>query len=107
MADAPFSLKQGATFRLSGTATQDSGAVFDLTGATLSAKLRDAGDALVETLTATVVSASGGTFTLTAASTTAWPPGLLRGDIKIVASGGSITFSETFTVRVERPVTRT
>lgn len=106
MADATFSLKQGATFRLSGTATQDSGAVFDLTGATLSAKLRDASEAEVATLTATVVSASGGTFTLTAASTAAWPLGLLRGDIKIVASGGSITFSETFTVRVERPVTR-
>lgn len=101
-----FTLKQGATFRLSGTATQDSGAAFDLTGATLSAKLRDAADALVATLTVALVSAGAGTFTVSAASTDAWPVGLLRGDILIVLAGGEKTFTQTFHVRVEKPVTR-
>lgn len=104
VADIP--IKQGATFRLSGTATQDSGAAFDLTGATLSAKLRDAGDAVVETLTVALVSAASGTFTVSSAGTAGWPVGLLRGDIKIVLAGGDISFTDTFTVRVEKPVTR-
>lgn len=101
-----FALKQGATFQLSGTAQQEGGAAWDLAGATLSAKLRDAGDAEVATLSAAIVSASGGTFTLSAGSTAAWPVGVLRGDVKIVLAGGTVTFTETFTVRVERPVTR-
>lgn len=106
MADTPFSLKQGASFRLSGTATQDGGGAFDLRGATLSAKLRDSGDAEVATLTVAAVSAVDGSFSVTAASTAAWPPGVLRGDIKIMLVGGEVTFTETFSVRVERPVTR-
>lgn len=105
MAD-DFILKQGASFALSGTAQQDSGAAWDLTGATLSAKLRDPGDVEVAALTAAIVSASAGTFTVTAGSTAAWPVGVLRGDLKIVLSGGITVFTRTFTVRVEKPVTR-
>lgn len=103
---AEFHIKQGASFTLAGAATQDSGAAFDLTGASLSAKLRDAGDAEVASLTAAVVSAAAGTFLLSAADTTAWPPGALRGDLRIALAGGAVVFTETFTLRVERPVTR-
>ena len=63
-------------------------------------------DAEVATLTAALVSAADGTFTVTAGSTAAWPVGVLRGDIKIVLGGGGVMFTETFTVRVDRPVTR-
>lgn len=101
-----FAIKQGATFALAGAATQPSGAAHDLTGAALTAKLRDAGNAEIAELTCALVSAAGGTFTVTAGSTAAWPPGVLRGDIRIALSGGTVAFTRTFTVRVDQPVTR-
>lgn len=107
MAGAPsFSLKAGATLRIAGVATQDSGAAHDLTGATLTAKLRDAGGTVVDTLAVTLVSAAAGTFTIEADDTSDWPAGLLRGDLRIALAGGDVVFSEDFTIRVTRPVTR-
>jgi hypothetical protein len=107
MADAQdFAIKSGATFSLSGTAAQPGGAAWNLTGATLTAKLRDAGGAEIASLTCAIVSPTGGTFTVSASDTTAWPVGTLRGDIRIAFAGGTVAFTETFTVRVERPVTR-
>lgn len=103
---AEFALKAGATFRLGGVAAQDGGAAYDLTGATLSAQLRDSSGALVATLAVALVDGAAGTFSVEAEDTADWPTGLLRGDLRIALAGGDVVFSETFTLRVGLPVTR-
>ena len=53
-----------------------------------------------------LVDAEAGTFSIEADDTADWSPGLLRGDLRIALAGGDVVFTETFTLRVERPVTR-
>jgi hypothetical protein len=107
-----FQLKQGDTFALAGSAKQDSGAALDLTGATLRAQVRPRDGAgfgvVVQELTYAVVSATLGTFTLsaTAAQTALWPTGRLACDLELTESGGAVVHSETVDVHVRAAVTR-
>jgi len=106
------SLKQGDTLTLAGTALQDSGAAVNLTGATLRAQVRtrDGGGfgAVVQELAFAVVSATSGTFTLsaTSAQTALWPTGRLACDLELTESGGAVVHSETVDVHVRPAVTR-
>lgn len=105
-------LKQGDTLTLAGTALQDSGAAVNLTGATIRAQVRSRDGAgfgtLVQDLTVAVVSATSGTFTLsaTAAQTALWPTGRLACDLELTDSGGAVVHSETVDVHVRQAVTR-
>jgi hypothetical protein len=49
---------------------------------------------------------ASGLVTLSAADTSSWPVGTLRGDVRIAFAGGAIAHSETFSVQVDQPVTR-
>ena len=84
--------------------TNADGTAFDLSTVVLSGTVRDAGGALVTSLP--VVSASiAGAASVMVPSTTAWPVGLLRGDIVVAAADGTAAISEAFGIRVEAPVT--
>ena len=99
--------KRGTTFSYSGLVKLPAGTW------TAACKLFN-GDALVETLTATLVAlgspgANGETHSLlleaTAAATADWPIAKLNGDIVFTASGGVVIATGNFRVIVERGVT--
>jgi hypothetical protein len=105
-------LKQGDTLTLAGTALQGSGAAVNLTGSTLRAQVRPRNGggfgAVVQELTYAVVSATSGTFTLsaTSAQTALWPTGRLACDLELTDSGGAVVHSETIDVHVRAAVTQ-
>ncbi|MGB1390297.1 MAG: hypothetical protein ACPG61_15575 [Paracoccaceae bacterium] len=91
-------IKPGAT--LEWAVTDDSG---DLTGTTIEAALAF-GD-FYYALTVTPVDLTVGTYTITAASTATFPPGRLDCDLKYTEAG-AVVFTDTFSIYVDRKVTR-
>lgn len=100
-------LKQGESFELEGQYCEDDGVTpKPLTGVTLKSQIRDSKDNEVATLTITVIDNSAGRYLLAAAEgTNAWPIGTLYWDIKETI-GTVSRISETYTIRVEKPITR-
>lgn len=98
------SIKQGAALVLNLQFTNADGTPADLSAVALSSQLRDATNLLIASLPITL-GATIGTASIEVADTTAWPIGVLRGDIKAVAAGLP-AYSQTFALRVERAVTQ-
>ena len=96
-------IKQGATFLLTLTITDVTGAPLDLGAATLAATLRTATGVVVEQLAVTPTGAAG-QATVLATDTAAWPVGILSGDIRVDGSGVT-SISSSFAVYVERAMT--
>lgn len=96
--------KRGDTFFLTVTRMDDAGAVVNLTGTTVAAKMRSGAAEI--TLTAQVTNAAGGTVALSAAAaaTELWTPGLYNCDVEFT-TGADVTSSDTFRVLVVEDVT--
>lgn len=97
--------KRGDTFQrhvalVRGTAAEPT------TGWTITSQVRDKDDALVATCNIGNRTDSAGTFTVTAADTTAWPVGTLYWDIQTVNADGVIVSTETVLIDCLRDQTR-
>jgi hypothetical protein len=97
------SIKQGASLSLALAFSNTDGSATSLTGATITAQVRDSSDLMIAALTASVGS-SAGQATLAASDTSSWPIGTGRCDIKMTQAG-LISFSDTFNIDVQRAVT--
>ncbi|MHB1305287.1 MAG: hypothetical protein ACYCZB_17790 [Acidiphilium sp.] len=97
-------IKRGATLSLTATFANADGTAFDLTKVTLSGSVADARGNLIAPL-AVVAGATPGMATIAVGSTAAWPEGLLEADIVVTAPAG-VAISQSFGIRVERPVTQ-
>jgi hypothetical protein len=98
--------KRGDTFALACTYKID-GAPASITGLAIASQIRTVAGDLVAALTVTASDqvATPGQFTLSAASTTAWPIAGLRCDIQIT-DGAVIISSDTFLVPVVQDITQ-
>ena len=108
---SPISFKLGSTWRFSGTLRDDAGAAIDLTGWSISSKLRDTSDVEVAALTCSVDPdqvAHRGEFEVhaSAAATSSWSPGTVSWDVRLQDSGGDVSITRTVVVRLEQAVTR-
>lgn len=99
-----FTLKRGASLDLTVAFEDDDGQPLDLTGATLTAQIRDAADALVATL-APAITVGADAATIAVADTSAWPLGMLRLDVRVVLAGQT-SFSDTISLNITRAVTQ-
>ena len=104
--------KAGDTFSRSMTWSVDDVAV-DLTGYTITSKLRLPGDtsddAALATLTATADAdqvTNVGVFVLSSDDTADWPIKTLVCDVRFTSSGGQVSTTETFEIAVRRAVSR-
>jgi hypothetical protein len=97
-------IKRGATLNLTLAFANADGTAFDLAGVTLSAAAADPRGIISVTLTVTP-SATAGVATITEVNTATWPEGLMEADIVVVSSAG-VAISQSFGIRVERPVTQ-
>lgn len=103
-----FVLAQGTTFVLGAQIQDRLGAPVDLTGATLTAQMRDALDNVVATLAVTTVANRPGVAQISFAGDTAtWPVGRYRTDLRVVWPSGLTQQTRTYTVTVVDSVTRT
>lgn len=105
--------KQGDTLTITGTWTDSSGVVIDLTGYTIASQVRVVtGTTFVDDLTAAIVSAAEGSFSVsaTATQTALWP--ITKGqygrtycDIQF-SKAGVVVSSDTFEIVVLRDITQ-
>lgn len=101
---AELTIKQGATFQLLISLTNDDGTPVDLATCTVTSDLRTARLELVASLTLTPTSTPGQLSV--AEPTDTWPIGKLVGDFKITSNSTStILKSAGFTVAVQSSVT--
>ena len=96
-------IKQGDALVLNLQFNNDDGTPADLAAVALTAQVRDGQNNLVALLPI-ALGATTGTASVVVAGTTAWPIGVLRGDIKVVL-GGLPVHSDTFALRVKPAVT--
>ncbi len=96
-------IKQGEALLLRLAFLSDEGAPLDLANATLTAQARSSLDALIADLPI-VKTGEPSIATVTVADTSAWPAGVHRMDIRMVA-GGLATLSETAALRINKAVT--
>ncbi len=98
-------IKRGDTLSLDVTRVDAGGAPVNLTGMTITARVRLG--AFAATLTVTVTDAAAGEFQLsaTAAATATWPVATVTGDVKYDQGGGVIRRSETFAIAVRQEIT--
>lgn len=98
-------IKQGASFSFTGTAT-DGAQPVDLTGYTLKSQVRDRNGTLVDTLGVTINNAVAGVFTVTATTgTLLYPIGTMELDIRLTHTP-LVEYSETVLLEVRPSVTR-
>lgn len=97
-------IKQGASLSLDLAFSNADGTPTDLSGASITAQVRDAVDTEVAALTATLGGLPGHA-SLVATNTSGWPITALRCDVRVVQAGLT-SFSETFQIYVERAVTQ-
>ena len=100
---AELEIKQGDALVLNLQFNNDDGTPADLAAVALTSQVRDGQNNLIAALPITLAATTGTAFVVQA-STTAWPIGVLRGDIKAI-SGGLPVHSETFALRVKPAVT--
>lgn len=96
-------IKQGDALVLALQFLNDDGTPADLSAIALTSQVRDGQNNLIAQLPITLA-ATPGLAGITQASTTAWPLGVLRCDIKAVL-GGLPVHSQTFALRVKPAVT--
>lgn len=101
------SMYAGDTLSLSGTALDSTGAVINLTGATIASKFTDGIRSVIDGSIGsgiTVVTAASGTFTLAfaPADTDDFEPGAYRYSVTVTESGGTVTTVLTGRIRVLR-----
>lgn len=99
--------KRGDTFVLSCT-LENEGVPVDITGWTIASQVRDNSDQLLQALTVTVTSATGGAFDLSAtpAETETWGVQQYLCDIEFIDQTGEVNSTDTFTLSVLRDITR-
>lgn len=96
-------IKQGAWLALDLFVTDDLGSGVDLTGATVDVVVCDPLGNAVAMLALTPSPEQGwGTI---ASSTAGWPLGRLNAEVWVTV-GGSTEISDTFSIRIERPVSQ-
>jgi hypothetical protein len=96
-------IKRGSALQLTLAAVNADGSAFDWTSVTTSCEVRDPRNALVDQLTL-VPSDTAGVATIIEPDTIAWPEGLLKCDVLIMAAGLA-THTETFGITVRGCVT--
>lgn len=102
---ADIRIKRGASLNLTFAFGNADGTAFDLAGVTLAMSVADPRGNRVASLVP-VAGATPGVATVSVASTATWPQGLLEADLLIVSAAGSQAISQSFGIRVERPVTQ-
>lgn len=101
------SMKQGQTFKVTGYFREnDRITPKDLTGVTITSKIRDRADVIIATLQVTVIDAIAGVYELLCVEgTSLWPVGELYWDI--FETIGGITYpTETIIIKVDRGQSR-
>lgn len=80
----------------------------DITGWTVESQVRKVDGTLVDTLTFALVSATEdlSTFTFTKLDTSTWKEGLYHCDIRYIETGGVVSITETFEIKVVRSNTK-
>ena len=101
---ARIEIKKGASLSLQFSVFNDDGTAADLTAVALTAHVRDPLGNLVSALPIVRASPTG-VATVSVPDTSLWPEGLLRADIKAVVAG-SVLYSDTFGIMVQRSITR-
>ncbi|KAB8124015.1 hypothetical protein D3W54_07130 [Komagataeibacter medellinensis] len=102
-----FILKRGSTLILEASLRNFQGAPVNLTGATLTAQLRDVQDGLIATLTVTPINNRPGVVQIAySGDTTQWIAGQYRTDLRVSWENGLIQQSETYGVIVIDGVTQ-
>lgn len=104
---ATFIHKRGDTFSLS-SSVENEGVAVDITGWTIESQVRQSDDTLVQALTVTITDAVNGLFTIsaTALQTESWPIASLLCDIEFTEPSGEVNSTETFTISVQKDITR-
>jgi hypothetical protein len=102
---ADIRIKRGATLSLTLLFTNSDGTAFDLTTVTMTASVADPRGNLITPLTIAPVAGSTGVATITVLSTATWPEGLMQADIVLSNTAGT-SITQSFGIRVERPVTQ-
>lgn len=101
---ADIRIKRGSMLSLTFAFGNADGTAFSLTGVALLMNVADPrGNSIASVVP--VPGAAPGTATVTIASTATWPEGLMEADILITAAGGQV-ISQSFGIRVDRPVTQ-
>ncbi len=104
---ATFIHKRGDTFALA-SSVENEGVAVDITNWTIESQVRQVDDTLVQNLTVTVTDAANGLFTIsaTALETESWPVANLFCDIEFTEVSGEVNSTETFTISVQKDITR-
>lgn len=101
---ADIRIKRGSTLTLTFAFGNADGTAFNLAGVALMMAVADPrGNTLA--LVVPVIGATPGVAAVTIPSTANWPEGLMEADILITAASGQV-ISQSFGIRVERPVTQ-
>ena len=104
---ADFKIKRGDYFELLVVVSVD-GALVDLTGWTARSQARSSTDALVYEFPVAIPDPTNSTVYLTAdqAITEGWAVGVIFCDVEVIDPDGRKTSSETFTIEVEKDITK-
>lgn len=97
-------IKVGDTYTLSAKAKDGSGSAVNLTGYTIAPSIKDNAGNVIATPSVAVTSAAAGEYDMTVADTSAWPVGVLYGDVTYTDPGSVVASTETFLVIVEEAV---
>ena len=97
-------IKRGDTFAFYADIKDAEGSPIEISAQNIRCQFRDNSDKLVSELT-TSATDTPGKYLFTEESTGSWPVGILQSDIELTIDG-VITSSETFSISVEKDVTR-
>lgn len=100
--------KRGDTFELAVkvSAIDENDQVYDLTGYTLSSKVRDPKGGLITTLDCSWIDAVHGLASVRAASTAGWPLTYASMDIRLIAPDGFTITSDSVSFEIRESISR-
>ncbi|SFJ00159.1 hypothetical protein [Nitrosomonas sp. Nm34] len=97
-------IKKGDTFSVAVIAKDGSGSPVNLTGYTITPKIKDNAGNVIATPSVSVTSAAAGEYTMSVANTSAWPLGVLFGDVTYTDPGSAVESTETFQIIVQEAI---
>lgn len=97
-------IKKGDTFSVAVIAKDGSGSPVNLTGYTIAPKVKDNAGNVIATPSVSVTNAATGEYTITVADTSAWPLGVLFGDVTYTGPGSVVESTETFKIIVQENI---
>jgi hypothetical protein len=96
--------KKGDTFSFAVIAKDGSGSPVNLTGYTITPKIKDNAGNVIATPSVTITNAAAGAYTMTVSDTSSWPATVLYGDVTYTAPGPVVESTETFMIIVQESI---